>query len=384
MIKQHKTLSIRKLALLKNNPQEYYEQYPEEKPRIILSSKDNLTKSYSHMPYLAKMPYDRNSRHPLKMCARYMALEEYEKDLKGQIEGFNKEFADAQDNYKRTKEYVDELEKEKETLHEREIDAQQEYWDGLSDANPSGIKGFLESEAHTLMFGDEDHFINNIMEGYDLYETLGDAELETWYNNKYREFEEAFEFMHGSEETGYVTEEYAGKIDNLINDVKNAYVETPSEEKTQQQIIENLEKIKDNTGYSPDNKYPSFEEKYPDLIEEINQNREDLKIGRVEMDISKKQMSGAKKKAHERNVALYEVANEKQNCKEVFDDGDIMGNENNPYPSIEEYIEMTGVKSHLNKDGTIQQDFLEEYDRNVYDGMSQNEYALEHNIPRRR
>ena len=54
------------MSLLKSNPQEYY----------------RLTKSYSHAPHLAEMPYDRNSHELAELGARYIKLTEKENECK--------------------------------------------------------------------------------------------------------------------------------------------------------------------------------------------------------------------------------------------------------------------------------------------------------------
>ena len=92
-MKDYLSLNIKDIVLLKQYPQIFIEKKLVIKP----------TKSYSHKPYLADMPYDRNSRHPLKMCARYIALGKYEEKLKSDIKDIDKEFADAIKDYDKSK-----------------------------------------------------------------------------------------------------------------------------------------------------------------------------------------------------------------------------------------------------------------------------------------
>ena len=367
MNRQHKTLNIRKLALLKNNPEQYYQKYPDEKPNIFASS----IKSYSHKPYLAKMPYDRNSRHPLKMCARYMALEEYEKELKDTVKGFNQEFADAQDNYNRTKEYVDELQKDYDKLREDLKETHKAYDEAKSsfDYTISGEKmreGY--DEISDILFGDGD-------ETPSLLEELGMGNDSTFMADMEMNLDDAMNFLHGPNATGYCDEEHAKKIDAYIQDIKDLDVASVEEKELQEYVIEKLEYVKDNSGYEEPflvgkddhGPFPTFEDLNKSSMDELSQLGEDLRIAKEEVDISKKQMSGAKKKAHERNVALYEVANEKQNCEDIFDDAGILGDADNQMPSIDEYIKMTDLKSHVDKDGTVKDDYLANWDREMED-----------------
>ena len=129
-------LNIKELALLKSKPVEYIEEV--------------LIKSYSHKPYLAQMPYDRNTRNPYKMCARWMALDEYEDDLMKQIEDLDEQCEKAIDNYINSKDQLDQL------IHEDLPNARAdinsdigEYgidvnWDGVEYA--SDVDEYLQSE----------------------------------------------------------------------------------------------------------------------------------------------------------------------------------------------------------------------------------------------
>ena len=54
--KSNTTLNIKELVLLKQYPEEYYEQ--------------EFLKTYSHLPHLADLPYDRRTQDPDKLQER--------------------------------------------------------------------------------------------------------------------------------------------------------------------------------------------------------------------------------------------------------------------------------------------------------------------------
>ena len=78
---------------------------------------------------------------------------------------------------------------------------------------------------------------------------------------------------------------------------------------------------------------------------------------------SRKNISNIKRRSHERNVALYEVANEKLNCSDIFDEAQLNGSNSNPLPNIEEYGNMINIHSHLNDDGTVDETFLQNWEK---------------------
>ena len=78
-MKEHLTLSIRELALLKSNPQEYYKKQLEE------------SKSYSHKPHLGSLPHDRRTNDPDKLKERLDAIDERLKETDKQIKEIEKE-----------------------------------------------------------------------------------------------------------------------------------------------------------------------------------------------------------------------------------------------------------------------------------------------------
>ena len=73
-------------------------------------------------------------------------------------------------------------------------------------------------------------------------------------------------------------------------------------------------------------------------------------------------MSDIKRKNHEKNVELYEIANEKLNCSDIFDEAQLNGNSSNPLPNIEEYSNMINIYPNLNRDGTVDKIFLESWE----------------------
>ena len=81
------TLNIRELVLLKQYPEEYYEQ--------------ELLKTYSHLPHLADLPYDRRTQDPDKLQERLDAIDE---KLEEEYTNINKLKKEVKQNKKDLKE----------------------------------------------------------------------------------------------------------------------------------------------------------------------------------------------------------------------------------------------------------------------------------------
>ena len=99
MNKQTKTLNIKKLTLLKGNPDEYYKQYPDEKPQIRLSIDKTISedsKSYSHKPHLGRLPHDRRTNDPDKLKERAEACKKEESKLEEKIRKIDEELKGMQ------------------------------------------------------------------------------------------------------------------------------------------------------------------------------------------------------------------------------------------------------------------------------------------------
>lgn len=333
MNRNNLTLNIGDIVLLKQYPQIFIEK------KLAIKT----TKSYSHKPYLADMPYDRNSRHPLKMCARYIALGKYEEKLKSDIKDIDKEFADAIKDYDKSKKElveantkfkeVDEtIQKEKEDLSELAIDRL--FMDGGVALYDDAFDQFSDE--------DEDDWVSNwdTSPSYQYFE-----------NEWVKPLDEILSF---TEKTGYCDEAHSQMIDDYIAKLESLDISTDGvdvNDPTQwyrggyrlKTGINMLKQIQSN------DKFDSAKSG----LDEAKRNLTD----------SRKNISNIKRRSHERNVALYEVANEKLNCSDVFDEAQLNGSNSNPLPNIEEYSNMINIYPHLNRDGTVDETFLQNWEK---------------------
>ena len=343
-------MNIEELVLLKSKPVDYIE--------------DLLLKSYSHKPYLAQMPYDRNTRNPYKMCARYMALDEYEDDLKKTIEDLNQEFDEAMNLFKDSKDELEELESER-TYIEGELEKASKE-EARFERNQINWEGDLEKEKMKMM---ESAYLDSLMDmevvGYDpnlddfpdddviddygewTDTPIGQYMKETW-DEPLLEIENSLKELEGicSPQTSQAIDEYIAKLESLpINDNNSRAL------RFREDAIWELRQAQANT---PEESPKSPESNIKDLQERLNKVDAEMEHTYKIRDQSKKDMINSKKSVHERNVALYEVANEKQNCADIFMEysGSQWG--------IESYLESTDFEVYLNEDGTVKQDFLDD------------------------
>lgn len=343
-------MNIEELVLLKSKPVDYIE--------------DLLLKSYSHKPYLAKMPYDRNTRNPYKMCARWMALDEYEDDLMKQIEDLDEQCEEAIDNYINSKDQLDQL------IHEDLPNARAdisydigEYgidvnWDGVEYA--SDVDEYLQSEKERVrenlvdtIFMD-DKFPAHSEVYQDLVELDPDFEedglVDTYVKENWIDpYLNATSFV---EVSGHCNAEDKQKIDDFISQLESLNISPNSIDDSGKPLVEQREKIINSLRQLQANSVDEITES------DLYQKREDLERRKdvLERDVEnyKREVINTKKSVHERNVALYEVANEKQNCADIFMEysGSQWG--------IESYLESTDFEVYLNDDGTVKQDFLDD------------------------
>lgn len=307
-------LNIKELVLLKSKPVDYIE--------------DLLLKSYSHKPYLAQMPYDRNTRNPYKMCARYIALEEYEKDLKDEIDDLNMKFSYSLNYHSKCKKKLVEANEEYEELDENVRKEKEELSEFALDR--LFLDGGVAMYDNAMeQFDDDDWTVPENSPSYQYFEKEWVTPLE--------------EVLSFTEKTGYCDKKHSDQIDAYIERLESLDIPERSELWSgwvrRETGIEYLRQIQSNKTFD-------------DAQNKVNDAENEL-IN------AKKDMSSIKRRNHERNVALYEVANEKLNCSDVFDDAKLKGNNKNPLPTIEEYIDMSDIKQSLNKDGTVKEDFLD-------------------------
>lgn len=342
-------LNIKELALLKSKPVEYIEEV--------------LIKSYSHKPYLAQMPYDRNTRNPYKMCARWMALDEYEDDLMKQIEDLDEQCEKAIDNYINSKDQLDQL------IHEDLPNARAdinsdigEYgidvnWDGVEYA--SDVDEYLQSEKErvrenlvdTIFMDDKFPAHSDVYQ--DLVELDPDFEedglVDTYVKENWLDpYLDATSFV---EVSGHCNAEDKQKIDDFISQLESLNISPNSIDDSGTPLVEQREKIINSLRQLQANSVDEIPES------DLYQKREDLERRRdvLERDVEnyKREVINTKKSVHERNVALYEVANEKQNCADIF--SETSGTREN----IEEYVGSVDFEQYLNDDRTVKADFLD-------------------------
>lgn len=351
-------LNIEELVLLKSKPVEYIEEV--------------LIKSYSHNPYLAQMPYDRNTRNPYKMCARWMALDEYEDDLKKTIADLNQEFDESMNLFKDSKDELEELESERTYIEgELEKDSREE---ARFEGNRIDWEGDLKTEKEKLMDGAMEHSLMDLeVVGYDpvLEEFVdeGFTEEELWENYEYddegymlgiggqyvnetwdkplREIQESLNENDGicTSENSQAIDEYIAKLESLpISDNNSRAL------RFREDAIWELRQAQANT---PEEAPQLPESNIKDLQERLNKVDAEMEYTYKIRDQSKRDMINSKKSVHERNVALYEVANEKQNCAEIFSET------SGSRESIDDYISTVDFEQYLNDDRTVKEDFLD-------------------------
>ena len=336
-------LNIKELVLLKSKPVDYIE--------------DLLLKSYSHKPYLAKMPYDRNTRNPYKMCARYMALDEYEDDLKKTIVDLNQEFSECTERLYETLGYKEILQEDLKEAQEKYAQESTTYLDFSNGDLQEQKQGLADLVKDRLLM---DGGVTFHDEGYDQFDL--ESEEEDWVMNwetapSYQYFDENWitpldDCLDFVEETGYcddahskMIDDYIEKLEGLGIDISDVNEDTPHYSdayrlKTGIDMLRELQANKKSDIQIPQN-------------EEIKNLKDDIKIANEEIENSKKEMRNLKKQVHERNVALYEVANEKQNCADIF--SETSGSREN----IEDYLSSVDFEQYLNDDRTVKADFLD-------------------------
>lgn len=357
-------LNIDDIVLLKQYPELYLKKF----------SKQIRTKSYSHKPYLANMPYDRNTRDPYKMCARYMALSEYEKTLKQEIENFDGEFEIAVKTFKDARDEMKELESEANYL-DGEIDKAERLDSRFEknqidwDANIASEKRHMFYDAYedslgldyVMMFQDpafDDLDIGELGEKLtDEYgqwvmdEPAGRYGYEVW-DKPLRDIEDSINDLDGicSPATSRAIDDYIAQLEALP-------IESESLQRQRTEAIWELRQLQANTAEEWDSmKQDLMSNSQASQVNELKARKDDVwekwDVARGVQHEAKKDMIEAKKKSHERNVALYETVNEKQNCADVFEE--TKGNAfANPNENIDSYIDRTDFKQYLNKDGTV-------------------------------
>ena len=185
---------------------------------------------------------------------------------------------------------------------------------------------------------------------------------ETW-DKPLREIQESLNENGGicTPETSQAIEEYISKLESLPinpeNETANYWRES---------AIWSLKQAQAN---SPDDVPAMPESAYYDEILARKDNAESEWASAEERrDEAKHTMINSKKKVHERNVALYETVNEKQNCADVFEE--TKGNAfANPNENIDSYIERTDFKQYLNKDGTVNDKAISKMEEDIYNDV---------------
>lgn len=343
-------MNIEELVLLKSKPVDYIE--------------DLLLKSYSHKPYLAQMPYDRNTRNPYKMCARYMALDEYEDDLFKEIGELEDQYDDSIEEYFEASDNFDKLKKEYNESkwkykYEKYYDEWTIDWDSLDNEKMTDAERdyILQQKKNDLNDWASDHLL---MDGgvamYDpvldeLGKDFSDKEMWTSYADGIGDeyimdtwqlpLSEAIDFTM---ETGYCDEAHSKLIDDYISKLESLPIpEGSGSYKQREEGIYILRQIQSNSKTEAPSPLPKESET---LLINLG-NAERIK------DDSKREAINLKRSVHERNVALYEVANEKQNCEDIFSET------SGSRESIDDYLSSVDFEQYLNDDRTVKQDFLD-------------------------
>ena len=382
-------LSIKDIVLLKQYPEEYYRKYLDYEYERLSSQRirrgGTRRKSYSHKPYLANMPYDRNTRDPYKMCARYMALSEYEKTLKQDIENFDGEFDIAVKTFKDARDEMKELESEasyldgeidKAVISEDRFEKDQIDWDADLKTEKQHMMNSTYEYALGLdyavmlndpAFNDFDmgEYGENLTDDYGEWvmdEPAGRYGYEVW-DKPLRDIEDSIKDLDGicSPQTSQAIDKYISQLEALpIKENTWAY-------DSRERAIWELRQLQANTSEEWES---SKRELMPnstvnELIDKKDEVWEKWDVARGVQHEAKKDMIEAKKKSHERNVALYETVNEKQNCADVFEE--TKGNAfANPNENIDSYIDRTNFKQYLNKDGTVNEKAIRAMEDEIY------------------
>ena len=368
-------LNIQEISFIKSKPTEYIYNI--------------LSKSYSHKPYLAKMPYDRHTKNPFKMCARYIALDDYEKELKKEIDGFNKEFEGAMKTFQDSADTMDRLKVEKEKLEKelRGSEVEDKIWSlnemdwdkDLAEEKDSMIDSALDNVLMDAEVAGQDPMLDEIWDS--LKDTgLSDDEVYAmfWRDENGNDFDDAGHFLglggqyisevyddplrgiraELRESDGICSSKLSQEIDEYINKLEALDIKDDRLADRRDRAIFNLRQAQANT---PEEAPPRPPSQTQEIRLRLGEALNGLDETNANYEKSKKDMVNAKRKCHERNVALYEVANEKQNCAEIFDNNSEYGSPSNKQIAIENYIKDENFRQYLNKDGTVQASALESW-----------------------
>lgn len=327
------TLTIKDIALIKNNPKEYYESY--------------AIKSYSHKPHLAVLPYDHNTKNELKMCARYYACDQLEKQVKKDVDDLNEKFE------KHIKDYMQHTGEQ--VKAEFEVEKAERHLDDMQDEERQSReqKAQTERDLTNKLFGDDGFITESLKVKYETEDSYDFEKMDTEQDKVLHDFLDGTIFLHDGNECYPECQTDIDKvIDYLENDIEYDPTLTTSEvrelDTEKRDLINSLNSLKDNT--ATDNTAKANQE--------LDDAEEKLYLVQSELEWDKRRITETKADLHNNNVKLYDIANEKQNCADVWDDAVGIS-----FPdSIDEYIyETVGEKSfkeQLNSDGTFKQDFL--------------------------
>ena len=314
-------LNIKDLALLKTNPQEYYR------------------KSYSHKPHLQRLPYDRNSKNPLKISARYLACKELEEEI-------YKNLSTLKDSeLKKSLEVLRKEQMELDTL-KREHDKHRKIYDNIEFENKLRLEDRMGEVKH-IEEGVEDYgdLMPNDINGKILNikkEVFGDGDAFVEDNQK--------EYLNN----------LASDLDDWIMDSGRFIDEngdlTPQGDELSA-LVQDIRDLGDNSNLQRLLQLRAA----PPYVTENDLQREQLDI---EMKVSnvkeaKREAQRTKDSVHKLTTELLDVVDEEMNCVDVFEreTGGVYAVDT-PVEDIERYIQNKDIRNKINSDGTIKDSVL--------------------------
>lgn len=335
-MKKNLTLKIKDLALLKSQPIEYYrrEYKWDEKTPVNIS----LNKSYSHKPALQNLPYDRNSKNPDKMCARYLAckeLEEYTLKNLSTLKDFE------------LRESLDVLRKEKEELDamKREHEEHQKIYDRIETENKLRLEEKLDE-------------VKQIMDGFDEYS----KRLPNDINGKILNIKkEVF-----GDNDAFITEEQQKYLNDLANDLddwieRGGFLDERGFLTPQGDEISALGTYIRDLGSNRENERLLQLRARPPYVTEKDLESENFNIEMKVADVkeAKRECQRQKDSIHKLTTQLLDVVDEEMNCVDVFEKstGGVYADVT-PVQDIEKYINNYKIKDQLNKDGTLKESYI--------------------------
>ena len=297
-MKDYLTLNIGDIVLLKQYPEMFIEK------KLIINS----TKSYSHKPHLAGLPYDHNTKNEYKMCARYYACDQLEKQVKKDVDDLNEKFE------KHIKDYM--AHSGEEVKAEFEVEKAERHLEDLQDEERQSReeKSKIERDLTNRLFGDDGFISESLSVKYETEDSYDFDKIDTEEDKVLNDFLDGTSFLHDGNECYPECQTDIDKvIDYLENDIEYDPTLTTSEvrelDAEKRDIINSLNSLKDNT--ATDNTAQAKQE--------LDDAEEKLYQVQSELEWDKRWITETKADLHNNNVQLYDLANEKQNCSDVVD-----------------------------------------------------------------